>query len=120
MPIDLQTTYRSFSPPLQADRRIRARLEVLERRNPGIRSCAITAEKSSDHHLDGAPHRIAITVTLVDGSIVADHEHHHKMANEDFFVAVNDAFDALERVLQSSRGTEPGSTTLRSPSKYRH
>ena len=111
MPIDLQATYRSFSPPLQADRRIRARLVALERLNPEIKSCAITAEKSYDHRSKAAPHRIAISVTLVDGSVITDHEQYPIIADEDFFAAVNAAFDALERRLRSRLAEGPGSAT---------
>ena len=110
MPIDLQATYRSFSPPLQADKRIRVRLVALERLNANIKSCALTAEKSTDHQLRGAPHRIAIAVTLADGSVIADHEHDHKQADEDFFVAVDDAFDVLEDLLKTRLVTQSDST----------
>lgn len=108
MPIDLQATYRSFSPPLQADKRIRARLAALERLNPNIKSCTLTAEKSPDHQLRGAPYRIAVSLIQEDGRIFADHDHSHNKSDEDFFIALDDAFDALEKILKSGPGTRSG------------
>jgi ribosome-associated translation inhibitor RaiA len=101
MPIELQATYRSFSPPIQADRRIRARLKALEQFYPDIMSCALIAEQTHGHQLEGMIYRVAIAVTVAGGEIIADHDHHNKHAHEDFFVAIEDAFDALEKALKS-------------------
>jgi ribosome-associated translation inhibitor RaiA len=101
MTIALQTTYRSFSPPIRADRIIRDRLKALEQLYPNILSCTLTAEQSHSHQLTGMMYRVAIAVTLADGNVIADHDHHNKHAHEDFFAAAEDAFVALENALKS-------------------
>ena len=101
MPIEMQTTYRSFSPPMQVDRRIRARLKALEQCYPDIMSCALTAEQSRSHQLQGIIYRVAIAVTGAGGEVIANHDHHNKHAHEDIFVAIEDAFDALENAFKS-------------------
>lgn len=109
MPIELLATYRSFAPPVKADKRIRTRLKALEQLNPNIESCAVTAEQSHNHQLKGSFYRVAIAVTLADGNVIADHEFHHRHAHEDFGQALDDAFDALGRVLRSPDNLPPTS-----------
>jgi ribosome-associated translation inhibitor RaiA len=101
MPIELQTTYRSFSPPTRADKRIRARLKALEQTYPDIRSCALTTEQYHGHQLRGVFYRVAIAITLASGEVISDHEHHNIHAHENLFVALEDAFDALEIALEA-------------------
>ena len=50
MPIDLQITYRDFPPPLLAEKRIRIRVNKLERLFPRIISCHVVAEESHRNH----------------------------------------------------------------------
>lgn len=99
MTIDLRTTYRDFSPPLEAEKRIRARLDRLVQLRPDIASCDVVAEEIHGHQLERHRYRIAIAVILSGGEILADHDHHNRHAPDEFFVAVDDAFGALERVL---------------------
>ena len=101
MTIDLKAIYRNFSPPLQAEKQIRKCLERLTQLCPGIVSCDVVAEKFHGHQLEGHRYRVAIAVVLSGGEIIADHEHHNKHAHEDFYIAVDQAFDALERVLEA-------------------
>ncbi len=101
MTIDLKSTYRNFPPPLRADDRIRTRLEKLAKLYPDILSCEFLGEALHGRDLRGKRYRIAIAVGLSGGETVTDHGHAIDHAHEDFFVAVDDAFDALERVLRS-------------------
>lgn len=100
MTIDLTTTYRNFSPPLNADKRIRRRLGDITKNHPDIVACDVVGEETHGHQLLGKRYRIAIAVVLSDGAVVADHDHHNKHAPENFFAAVEGSFDALEQVLK--------------------
>ena len=101
MTIELQTTYRDFPPPLLAEDRIRKRLEKLERLYPRIISCHVVAEESHRRHHKGKLYSVRINVAVPGGEIVANRDHHDKHGHEDFYVAMRDAFDALERQLTS-------------------
>ena len=109
MPIDLQTTYRDFAPPMLAEKRIRHRVEKLERLSPRIISCHVVAEESHQRHHKGSLYTVHVNVTLPGGDIVASRDHHDKHSHEDFYVAMRDAFDALERQLQSHSERQRGS-----------
>ena len=101
MSIDLQTTYRDFPPPLLGDKRIRNRVGKLERLFPRIISCHVVAEESHQSHHKGTLYSVRVNVTIPGGEIVATRDHHDKHDHEDFYVAMRDAFDALERQLRS-------------------
>jgi len=101
MPIDLQTTYRDFPPPLLAEKRIRRRVEKLERLFPRIISCNVVAEESHQRRHKGTLYGVRVSVTVPGGEMVASRDHHDKHQHEDFYVAMRDAFDALERQLRS-------------------
>lgn len=101
MPVELQTTYRDFPPPLLADGRIRKRLEKLERMYPRIISCHVVAEESHRQHHKGKLYSVHVRLDIPGGELIASQEHHDQHGHEDFFVAMRDAFDALERQLQS-------------------
>lgn len=100
MAIKLKTTYRNFSPPLNAERQIRNRLNDLAQLCPAIESCDVVCEETHGHQLLGKRYRVAIAVVLSGGEVVADHDHHNKHSPEDFFTAVKESFNALERVLK--------------------
>ena len=101
MTIDLQTTYRGFSPPLLAKDRIGQRMKKLEKLYPRITSCRVVAEEAHRHHHKGKLYSVRIDVTVPGGEIVASRQHQDMHSHEDFFVAMRDAFDALEVQLQS-------------------
>lgn len=101
MSIDLQTTYRDFAPPLLAEKRIRKRVEKLERLFPRIISCNVVAEERHQRHHKGKLYGVHVYVSVPGGEIVASREHHDRHSHEDFYVAMRDAFDALESQLRT-------------------
>lgn len=101
MPIALQTTYRDFPPPLSAEKRIRNRVDKLQRLFPRIISCHVVAEESHQSHHKGKLYSVHVNVVVPGGEIVASRDRHDKHDHEDFYVAMRDAFDALERQLRS-------------------
>lgn len=108
MTIDLQTTYRGFSPPLLAKDRIGQHVKTLERLYPRIISCHVVAEETHRHHHKGKVYSVRIDVTVPGGEIVASRNHDDMHSHEDFFVAMRDAFDALEAQLRSYGARQRG------------
>lgn len=101
MSVDLQTTYRDFPPPLLAEERIRKRVDRLANINPRITSCHVVAEEQHRSHHKGKLYSVRVNVSFPGGEIVANRDHHDKRSHEDFYVAMRDAFDVLERQLKS-------------------
>ena len=101
MSVDLQTTYRDFPPPLLAAGRIRKRIDKLERMCPRIISCHVVAEEAHRQHHKGKLYSVHVRINVPGDEIVASRDHHEKHGHEDFYVAMRDSFDALERQLHA-------------------
>ena len=99
MEIPLQVTFRDMSPSEAVEGRIRERAVRLERYNDEIVSCRVVVETPHRHHHQGRLFRISIDVTTRGGEVVVNRDHGANHAHEDAYVAIRDAFDALERQL---------------------
>ncbi|MFQ5760562.1 MAG: HPF/RaiA family ribosome-associated protein [Acidiferrobacterales bacterium] len=98
MTANVQITFRDFSPPLPAEERIRERVDRLARLHPRITSCRVVAEAPHRHRNKGLLYRVRIDLTVPGGALVVNRDSH---AHEDFFVAMRDAFNAMEQMLRS-------------------
>ncbi len=101
MTANVQITFRDFSPPVLAEERIRERVDRLGKLHPRITSCRIVAEAPHRHRNKGSLYRIRIDLTVPGGELVVNRDPHDKHAHEDFFVAMRDAFNAMEQKLRS-------------------
>lgn len=98
---DVQITYRDFPPPQLADGRIRERIDRLHRMHPRITACRVVAEAPHRHHQKGRLYSIRIDLMLPGNELVVGRKHDGNHAHEDFFVAVRDAFNAMEHKLRA-------------------
>jgi len=110
MPIKLQTTFRNFAEPILADERIHERVVRLERIYPRIMSVHVVAEESHRRHHTGKLFQVRIDVKVPGGEIVVNRDHHDKHAHADFFVALRDAFAAMESQLKTYAAKQSGDT----------
>lgn len=101
MTANLQITFRDFPPPVLAEERIRERVDRLARLHPRITACRIVAEAPHRHRLKGTLYRMRIDLTLPGGELVVNRDPREKAAHEDFFVAMRDAFNAMEQKLRA-------------------
>jgi ribosomal subunit interface protein len=101
MAIDLRVTYRDFSPPMLAEERIQKRVKKLERLFPRIVSCHVVASELHRAHKKGALYNIHLDVVIPGHELAAAHDRHDRHSHQDFYVALRDAFDALERQLHA-------------------
>ena len=99
MEFPLQVKFRDMEPSEAVEARIRERATRLERFNDEIVSCRVVVETPHRHHHQGRQFHVAIDVTTRGGEIVVNREHGERQAHEDAYVAIRDAFDALERRL---------------------
>jgi ribosomal subunit interface protein len=99
MEFPLQVTFRDMEPSEAVEARIRERAMRLERFNDDIVSCRVVVETPHRHHHQGRQFHVAIDVTTRGGEIVVNRDHGERQGHEDAYVAIRDAFDALERRL---------------------
>lgn len=100
MKLPLQITFRHLerSEALEAD--IREKAEKLDQYCDQIMSCRVVVDTPHQHHHQGQLFSISVDLTVPGGEIVASRtadEHH---AHEDPYVAVRDAFNAVQRRLE--------------------
>jgi len=96
MAINLQIAYRDFSAPMLAEERIRERVDKLEAMHPRMTSLQVVAEQLERRHT----YRLRLVASMPGRQIAIEKGHADKHAHEDFFVAMRDAFNALEQRLK--------------------
>lgn len=100
MAVPLQITFRKMPPSPFVRARIRERADKLVRYHDRITACRVVVEAPHRHHHKGKLYAIAIEIHL-PGACLTSHRTpggHHE--HEDIYVAVRDAFDAVERQIQ--------------------
>ena len=100
MAVNVQITFRDFSPPQLAEERIRERFDRLATIYPAITACRVVAEAPHRHHKKGNLYSVHIELMVPGGEVAVNRDHNDKHAHEDFFVAMRDAFNAAERQLR--------------------
>ena len=95
MTTPLQITVRDMPHSDALDARIRDNAEKLGEFHPNITSCRVTIEELRKHHQQGRHFQVGIDARVPGREIVANHAH-----DEDVYVALREAFDALERQLE--------------------
>ena len=100
MKTPLQITVRDMPHSDALDARIRDNASKLEEFHPNITSCRVTIEELHKHHHQGRHFQVSIDVRVPGREIVANRAH-----DEDVYVALRNAFDALKR--QLDEGVRP-------------
>lgn len=100
MQLPLQITFRHMEPSEAVEARLHKEAEKLERFFDHIMSCRISVEAPHGHHHQGRLYKVRIDLTLPGAELAASREHHDNHAHEDVYVAIRDAFDAIQRQLE--------------------
>ena len=100
MQLPLQVTFRDMPPSAAVEARIREKASKLDRFSDHIMSCRVVVELPHKHHHKGNLYRVRVLVTVPEGELVADRTKPHHHENEDVYVAVRDAFNAVKRQLE--------------------
>ena len=101
MAVNVQITFRDFSPPQFAEERIRERFDRLVAIYPTITACRVVADAPHRHQRKGNLYSVHIELMVPGGEVAVNRDHNDKHAHEDFFVAMRDAFHAAERQLRT-------------------
>ncbi len=100
MQLPLQIACRGFSCSESIDSKVRTRVAKLEELFSSITSCRVVIESPHHHQHKGNTYRVSIDLTVPNGEVVVGHTGGENHAHEDVYVAIRDAFDAMERRLK--------------------
>lgn len=100
MEIPARISFKGMNPSPAVEARIRQRIDRLARFHDRITSCAAVVEAPHRHGHKGQVYHVRVDVTVPGNEIVASKEPELNHAHEDVYVAVRDAFNAVERRLE--------------------
>ena len=100
MQIEPTITYRNVEPSSSLDAKVRERIAHLDRLFPNLTSCRVAIARDDSHQHQGRHYRVRVDLTAPGHELVADRAPAQHQAHEDPFVALRDAFDAIERRVQ--------------------
>jgi ribosomal subunit interface protein len=99
----LQITVRDMAHSPALDENIREKVAKLDQVFSPIISCHVLAESPHKHHQHGRQFNVRVDLTLPGKTIVVNHDH-----DEDVYVAVRDAFNAVRRQLEQHTRMQRG------------
>lgn len=91
----LQITFHGMEPSDAVEDAARKKAEHLERFASDIMSCRVIVDLSQKHKHQGRPYAVRIDLTVPGHELVVD-----RVQDEDVYVALRDAFDAMKRKLE--------------------
>jgi ribosomal subunit interface protein len=93
-----------MDPSKAIEAKIRERAERLDRFFDGIMSCRVVVEAPHAHHHKGKLYHVRIDLTVPNNELVVNRRNDGNHAHEDVYVAIRDAFKALQRQLEEYAG----------------
>lgn len=100
MKLPLQITFRNMDASEFVEAAIREKAEKLEHFFSDIMSCRVVVESLHKHHQHGNLYNVHIDVKVAGKEIAVSREAGLDHAHEDIYVAIRDAFNAIQRRLQ--------------------
>ncbi len=112
MQVPLQVTFHGIDHSDAVEERIREKAAKLDQLYDGITACRVVIEphhkNTSSLHKKGEPFHIRIDVTVPGKELVVKRAPKDAHVHEDIFVALRDAFQAMERQLKDHREIQRG------------
>ena len=103
---DTQVVFRNIEHSPAVEEAVYKRLEKLERYCDEIQSLRVTLEAPHNNHHKGKVYHVGVEALVPNHDIVVTHDQHDKHSHEDIYVAIRDAFNAVERRLKSVYGKQ--------------
>jgi len=100
MQVPLQVHFANVDKSDAVEARVRERVDRLERLHDRITSCRVHIEAPHKHHRKGNRYEVRIDLVIPDAELVVNNKPGDVNAHEDVYVAIRDAFDAIERQLK--------------------
>jgi ribosomal subunit interface protein len=115
MQMPLQIAFRNMESSAAIEARVRERAKKLDQYHNRIMSCRVVVESPHRHRHQGKVFHVRIDLTVPQGEIVVNREPEENHAHEDVFVAIRDAFDAMQRRLQDYAHQQRGAVKTHEP-----
>jgi ribosomal subunit interface protein len=103
---DTQVVFRNIEYSPSVEEIVLKRLEKLERYCDEIQSLRVILETPHNNHHKGKVYHVGVEAMVPNHDIAVSHDQHDNHAHEDIYVAIRDAFNALERRLKSVYGKQ--------------
>jgi ribosomal subunit interface protein len=101
MQLNPEITFRGLEPTAAIESKVRARVQRFDRYYGRVMGCRVMIESRHRHHHKGKLYHVRIDLTVPGDELVVSREPDGNHAHEDAYVAIRDAFDAMERQLES-------------------
>ena len=108
MQVPFQITFRHTEPSDMAEARIRERAARLDRLYQDIVAGHVVVDVPQHRHRKGTMFQVQITLTVPGRELVVNRDPLLDHAHEDAYVAIEDAFDAMERKLKEYSREQQG------------
>jgi ribosomal subunit interface protein len=99
-----QVLFRGIEFSQAVEDAVQKRLGKLERYSDKIQSLKVILEAPHNNHHKGRVYHVGVEALMPNHDIVVAHDHHDKHAHEDIYIAIRDAFNAVERRLKGITG----------------
>ena len=103
---DTKVVFRGLDHSPAVEEVVNKRLDKLERFNHNIQSLRVILEAPHNNHHKGNVFHVTVEAMLPQHDLVVNNDQHDKHSHEDIYVAIRDAFDAMERRLKSVTGKQ--------------
>jgi len=113
MKLPLQVTLRDVSPSEAVEGYIRERAAKLDSFYDRIMSCRVVVEAPVRHHRKGGPFKVRIDLTVPGDELVVN-----RQRDEDLYVAIREAFDAMRRRLEDHARRQRGAVKVHEASPH--
>jgi len=100
MQLPLEVTFRDMPPSQALEAKIREKAAKLDRFSDDIMGCRVVVELPHKHHHKGNLYRVRVLVTVPNGELVADRSKQDHHESQDVYVALRDAFKAIQRQVE--------------------
>jgi len=118
MQMPLQIHFHNLEPSDAVESNVRKHAEQLEHFCDEIISCRVTIEAPHKHHHQGNIYQVTVDVRAPGDESVASRAPAQHHAHEDIYVAVRDAFDAVQCQLQDHQLKKRGKVKSHEPPSH--
>src|SRR5690554_4557135 len=97
---DTKVIFRGLDHSSAVEEVVHKRLEKLQRLSDEIQSLRVILESPHNNHQKGKVFHVGVEAVIPNHDLVVNHDQHDNHSHEDIYVAIRDAFDAMERQLK--------------------